>query len=68
MSRTKDFVPMSTYPITYLTIAGFQSIRHLERFELGKINVLIGANGVGKSNFVNYFRMLGEMVEQRLQV
>lgn len=31
------------------------------------MNVLIGANGAGKSNFVSYFRMLSEMVEQRLQ-
>jgi predicted ATPase len=31
------------------------------------LNVLIGANGTGKSNFISYFRMLGEVVEQRLQ-
>jgi predicted ATPase len=30
--------------------------------------VLIGANGAGKSNFVSFFRMLDEMVDQRLQV
>lgn len=51
-----------------LTIHGFQSIRQLDDFKLGDLNVLIGANGAGKSNFVNYFRMLGELVEQRLQV
>lgn len=51
-----------------LTIKGFQSIRSLENFELRDINVLIGANGVGKSNFINYFRMLSELVEQRLQI
>ncbi|MFZ4827749.1 MAG: AAA family ATPase [Phototrophicaceae bacterium] len=59
---------MSPHHITHLTIEGFQSIRRLDQFELGSINVLIGANGVGKSNFVNYFRMLGELVEERLQV
>lgn len=32
------------------------------------LNVLIGANGTGKSNFISYFRMLGEVVEQRLQI
>ncbi|MCI0710301.1 MAG: AAA family ATPase [Chloroflexi bacterium] len=51
-----------------LTIRGFQSIRALEDFKLNDLNILIGANGAGKSNFVNYFRMLSELVEQRLQV
>lgn len=59
---------MSPHPITHLSIEGFQSIRRLDHFELGSINVLIGANGVGKSNFVNFFRMLGELVEERLQI
>jgi predicted ATPase len=31
------------------------------------LNVLIGANGAGKSNFVSFFRLLSEMIEQRLQ-
>lgn len=51
-----------------LTIRGFQSIRALEDFPLRDLNVLIGPNGAGKSNFVTYFRMLGELVEQRLQL
>lgn len=51
-----------------LTIHGFQSLRRLDDFKLNNINVLIGANGAGKSNFVNYFRMLSELVEKRLQV
>jgi len=55
-------------PITLLTIKGFKSIRDLRELELTNLNVLIGANGVGKSNFVSYFKMLGEMMDQRLQV
>lgn len=54
--------------IDALTINGFKSIRQLEKFQLRELNVLIGANGVGKSNFVSYFRMLHELVEGRLQV
>jgi predicted ATPase len=50
-----------------LTIEGFKSIRELRDFELGALNVLIGANGAGKSNFVNFFRFLNELIEQRLQ-
>ncbi len=51
-----------------LTITGYKSIRELRDFKLGDLNVLIGANGAGKSNFINLFRMLAEMVEQNLQV
>jgi predicted ATPase len=54
--------------IDRLTIKGFKSIRHLENFEMHNLNVLIGANGTGKSNFISYFQMLGELVEQRLQL
>ena len=31
------------------------------------LNVLIGANGAGKSNFISFFRMLNEMMGERLQ-
>lgn len=54
--------------IDTLTIRGFKSIRQLDDLRLTRLNVLIGANGVGKSNFVSYFRMLHELAEERLQV
>jgi predicted ATPase len=54
--------------IRKLTIEGFKSIRKLEDFELGRLNVLIGANGAGKSNFVGFFRLLRELIEQRFQL
>ncbi len=54
--------------IKKLTIEGFKSIRKLEDFPLRALNVLIGANGAGKSNFVGFFRLLREMIEQRLQL
>jgi predicted ATPase len=50
-----------------LTIEGFRSIRELDAFPLGKLNVLVGANGAGKSNFVDFFRMLRAMAEEGLQ-
>jgi predicted ATPase len=53
--------------IKRLTIEGFKSIRKLEDFELRSLNVLIGANGAGKSNFVEFFRLLRELIAQRLQ-
>ena len=55
-------------PIDSLTISGFKSIKKMEKLKLHNLNVLIGANGVGKSNFVSYFRMLGEMLDGRLQL
>ena len=54
--------------IKKLTIEGFKSIRKLNKFPLGALNVLIGANGAGKSNFVSFFRLLREIIDQQLQL
>jgi len=35
--------------------------------ELHNLNILIGANGAGKSNLVSFFKMLNEMMAGRLQ-
>lgn len=51
-----------------LTLRGYKSIRELEDFELRGLNVLIGANGAGKSNFISLFQMIAALVEQRLQL
>jgi predicted ATPase len=53
--------------IDTITLKGFKSIQSLEDFELAPLNVLIGANGSGKSNFVSFFSLLREMVEGRLE-
>ena len=54
--------------IRKISVAGFKSIKALEDFELNALNVLIGANGAGKSNFISLFRLLNEMYEQQLQL
>ena len=54
--------------LDHVTVRGFKSIRALEDFELGSLNVLIGPNGAGKTNFLDLFRMLDSMEKQRLQV
>jgi predicted ATPase len=46
---------------------GYKSIRELRDFPLNNLNVLIGANGAGKSNFIGFFRLLAEIVGQNLQ-
>jgi predicted ATPase len=55
--------------LTHLSVRGFKSIRELADFPLApQLNVLIGANGAGKSNFISLFRMLAEMLDNRLQL
>ena len=51
-----------------LTVRGFKSVRALEDFELRPLNVMIGANGAGKSNFLSLFQMLAELADRRLQL
>lgn len=47
-----------------LTVKGFKSIKDLNEFKLSDLNVIIGANGAGKSNFVQIFRMLMAMTQK----
>ena len=44
--------------LDYITIKGFKSIKSIEKLELRPINLLIGANGAGKSNFISAFEFL----------
>lgn len=41
-----------------LSLSGFKSIRELHELEFKPLNVLIGANGAGKSNLISFFKML----------
>jgi predicted ATPase len=49
-----------------ISIEGFKSIR-ATKLDLGRINVLIGANGAGKSNFLAVFHMISFMMAKELQ-
>lgn len=44
-----------------LDLRGFRSIRDLAGLELGSLNVLIGANGSGRTNLISFFKLLGWM-------
>lgn len=44
-----------------LELAGYRSIRRQE-IEFGDCTILIGANGAGKSNLIDFLRMLGFML------
>lgn len=52
--------------INRIEIENFKSIRKME-LELNPINILIGANGAGKSNFIGFFKLLKNMYERNLQ-
>lgn len=54
--------------IDQLTVKGFKSIKSLENFRLRPLNVLIGANGAGKSNFIGLFRFLASLVGDNFPV
>ena len=49
-----------------VVLRGYKSIKDAA-LELRPLNVLIGANGAGKSNLVSFFKMLNEMMGERLQ-
>ena len=52
--------------ISRLVLRGYKSIADCD-LELGRLNVLIGANGAGKSNLIGFFRLIGRILDQQLQ-
>ena len=52
--------------LTKIHIQGYKSLKDVE-IELSNLNVLIGANGSGKSNFIGVFRFIRHLVNERLQ-
>lgn len=53
--------------LSRMTISGYKSIKNCD-IEFGKINVLIGSNGAGKSNFISAFSLLQNILAQNMQV
>ncbi|PIE80288.1 MAG: chromosome segregation protein SMC [Chloroflexi bacterium] len=53
--------------IGQLTVEGYKSIRMMD-LDLRPLNILIGANGVGKSNFISVFKFLYELTNENLQL
>jgi len=51
-------------PLEEITLSGYKSIRELKALRLKPgLNVLIGANGSGKTNFIRFFELLGHMMD-----
>jgi predicted ATPase len=57
---------MASDTIQSITIEGFKSIRSIKDLPLRPINLLIGANGSGKSNFLEAFVFLEEILYGRI--
>ncbi|MFL9485021.1 AAA family ATPase [Chitinophagaceae bacterium LWZ2-11] len=55
---------MSIYSIE---IQNFKSIRDSGEIRIHPLNVLIGGNGAGKSNFISFFKFLNMLFEMQLQ-
>jgi predicted ATPase len=49
-----------------IKIENFKSIRETENILIKPLNILIGSNGVGKSNFISFFKFLNRLYEQKL--
>lgn len=58
---------LSRDQLSRITISGFKSIKRCD-IKFRKVNVLIGSNGAGKSNFISAFTLLQNILSQNLQV
>ncbi|HUB16552.1 MAG TPA: AAA family ATPase [Acetobacteraceae bacterium] len=58
--------PIDMATLNWIEIENFRSVRQL-RLDLRPLNVVIGANGAGKSNLIGAFRLLGQILRERLQ-
>lgn len=53
--------------LSRVSIKGFKSIQAMD-LQFGPLNILVGANGAGKSNLISFFKMINEMMAGRLQL
>ena len=53
--------------LQHIELSGFRSIKQLS-LDLAPLNILIGANGAGKSNFISFFKFMNKLLEKELQL
>ena len=53
--------------LTHLKLAGYKSIGRAD-LTFGALNVLVGANGAGKSNLISFFKLIRDLMDGRLQL
>lgn len=59
--------PVNEKQLSRLILNGYKSIEQCD-INLTKLNVLIGANGAGKSNFIGFFRLIRRILDEQLQM
>ncbi|MDR3049759.1 MAG: AAA family ATPase [Elusimicrobiota bacterium] len=52
--------------LTNIKIEGFKSIKQMD-LSLNSLNIIIGQNGAGKSNFIGIFKLLNNIINKDLQ-
>lgn len=57
----------SALKIEQINLRNYKSIRELD-LTFGQINIMIGGNGVGKSNLISYFKFLNRIINQQLTI
>ncbi|MCS6884177.1 MAG: AAA family ATPase [Blastocatellia bacterium] len=57
---------MGALKLEKIKLEGYKTFQNLD-LTLNSINVLIGANGSGKSNFISLFTMFNRMIKEELQ-
>lgn len=57
----------TNHPLDSITIEGWKSLSKVQELPLRSVNLVIGANGSGKSNFIGIFSFLHALREGRLQ-
>jgi predicted ATPase len=58
---------MAASTLDHITIRGFKSIAAVEKLPLRPVNILIGSNGSGKSNFIGFFAFLHAIRQGQLR-
>ena len=53
--------------IDAISINNYKSIKEIKDLKLTNLNILIGSNGAGKSNFISFFKLLNMMIEKKLK-
>lgn len=65
--NTEASAPSDWQPLDWLTVSGFKSIQSVRKLEMRRINVVVGANGSGKSNLIKVFSFLEALRAGRLE-
>lgn len=53
--------------INKISIENYKSIKTLQHTPLNNLNILVGSNGAGKSNFISFFKLVNKIIEKQLK-